>query len=332
MSKEEEKKRQKVLAKEAALKAMKLEYPRTEEGYSNRIHGYLYFKYLLLYIYYMKKPLNDLKPVPDKMVYPKGENYEVIDDQVKMSADWTNMTAQQMKTNAYHAKVLRIEDARKFFTVDKDVNIPNLPKTILPYEHARDLIIKNADHIGVMRCPCRTLRGDEGCKPVHVCISIGEPWVSFILEHNPEAEMRRITQEEALAIIDAQHELGNVQSAFFKDAANNRFYGICNCCTCCCVALLANNYAKAPLFEKSGYIRETDASKCKKCGTCCEYCHFLAPTIVDGELIVDRQLCKGCGVCVDKCPNGAITLHLDDPEVSRPLILDEAMKEFQVED
>jgi len=326
------KEEKKALAKELALKAMLTEFPRSEKGYADRIHGYLYFKYLLLYIYYMKRPLNKLKPVPDELVYPKGENYDVIDDQVKMSADWANMTAQKMATNAYHAKVLRIEDARKFFTVDRDVNIPDLPKTILPYEHARKLIIKNADHIGLMRCPCRTLQGDKACQPVHVCISIGEPWVSFTMEHNPEAEMRRITKEEALQIIDEQHALGNVQSAFFKDAANDRFYGICNCCTCCCVALLANNYAKAPLFTKSGYVRVTDESKCTACGTCASYCHFFSPTIENGKLCVDTEKCKGCGVCVDKCPNKAVSLERDDPSVSIPLDLDVLMAESNQEE
>ena len=141
--------------------------------------------------------------------------------------------------------------------------------------------------------------------------------------------MRRITQEEALDIIEKQHELGNVQSAFFKDAANDRFYGICNCCTCCCVALLANNYAGAPLFEKSGYVRETDMDKCTGCGTCAQYCHFLSPEIIDGKLTVDKSKCKGCGVCAAKCPNGAISLTLDDPEVSQPLILDELMDKYQ---
>lgn len=316
-------------AREAALKALAKEYPRTDKGFENRVHGYLYFKYLLLYIHYMKKPLNKLRPVPDEMVYPQGENYDVVDDEVKMSADWANMTAQNMKTNAYHAKVMRIEDARQFFEVDRDVNLPDLPKTILPYEHAKDLIIKNPDHIGVMRCPCRTLRGDKACQPIDVCITIGEPWVSFVEEHNPEAHLRRVTQAEALAIIEHQHELGNVQSAFFKDAANDRFYGICNCCTCCCVALLANNYAGAPLFEKSGYLRVTDSSKCEACGTCAEYCRFLAPSIVEGKLAVDLDRCKGCGVCVDKCPNKAIHLELDDPAVSEPLHLHEMMKEQQ---
>lgn len=316
-------------AKFAAQKALANEYPRTDKGFEQRIHGYLYFKYLLLYIYYMKKPLNKLQPEPDEMVYPAGENYDIIDDQVKMSADWANMTAQNMATNAYHAKVLRIEDARQFFTVNQDVNLPDLPKTIIPYEHARKLIIKNADHIGVMNCPCRTLRGAKACQPIDVCITIGEPWVSFVKQHNPEAQLRCITQEEALEIIEKQHELGNVQSAFFKDAANDRFYGICNCCTCCCVALLANNYAKAPLFEKSGYVRVTNTSKCKGCGTCVSYCHFLSPKIVSGKLVMDQSKCKGCGVCADKCPNKAITLELDDPSLSVPLVLDELMEKYQ---
>ena len=316
-------------AKAAALKALVKEYPQSDKGFENRMHGYLYFKYLLLYIYYMKKPLNKLRPEPDEMVYPQGENYDIVDNQVKMSADWANMTAQDMKTNAYHAKVLRIEDARKFFQVGQDVNLPDLPKTILPYEHARQLIIKNADHIGVMNCPCRTLRGDKACQPIDVCIAIGEPWVSFVEQHNTEANLRRITQEKALAIIEHQHELGNVQSAFFKDAANDRFYGICNCCTCCCVALIANNYAGAPLFEKSGYVRITDESKCEKCGTCVGYCHFQAVSIEDGKLSVNMKKCKGCGVCVDKCPNKAISIELDDPAVSQPLILDELMEKYQ---
>jgi len=312
-------------SKKAAYKAFKNAFPPTEQGYLRRIHGYLYLKYIRLYIYYTSVAVNMLRPVPLKLVKPEGVGYDEVDDVVQYSTDIINATTMNRKTNGYHAKVMIPDDAKKLFSLKEDLNLPDLPKTIVPYDVARRTIIRNPDRILLVDCPCRSARGEEACQPMNVCMSLGEPWVSFMLENNEDLERmhaRLITQEEALEILRQQHEQGNIHAAFYKDGCGDQLYGFCNCCTCCCVALTAQNYAKAPLYASSGYKRKVDKSKCKNCGTCASYCHFFSPKMVDGAMVEQPEKCMGCSVCKDKCPNGAISLVRDDPSVSEPLDLD----------
>jgi ferredoxin len=286
------------------------------------LHGYVYLKYINLYIYKMRKSLSRFLPDKDDAVHPAAEYDESIEELAQMSADWTNRMGRRLETNTYHAKVMRMSETEQIFNLKDDLNLPNLPKTIIPYEKARRVIIENPQRILLLQCACRNSRGDKGCYPREVCMLLGEPWVSWGIENIKENNPRIITQEEALEIIKAQHEAGNVQSAFFKDACGDRLYGFCNCCTCCCVALAGQNYAGAPAFADSGYIREVDAAKCKSCGNCAKYCHFLSPRIEGEKMEWDPEKCKGCGVCADKCPNGAISMKLRDPAVSAPLDLE----------
>jgi hypothetical protein len=60
----------------------------------------------------------------------------------------------------------------------------------------------------------------------------------FVLDHHP-GRARQVSTEEALALLDAEHERGHVHTAYFKDACDHRFYAICNCCKCCCGGLEA---------------------------------------------------------------------------------------------
>jgi len=304
------------------LRRFAREFPRTQDGYANRMHGYYYLKHLRLYIYHMKKKMNRYAPNPEEPVYVGGEASEWDEEAVKMAVDHSNIMASGLDTNGYHAKVLIPEDAKKFYTIGQDVDMPDLPKTILPFERARRLVINSKEEFAVTNCHCREVRGDKACKPLDTCMMYGEPWISFFEYHNPDAGFRRITKEEAIRIIDESHELGRVQSAFFKDACGDRFYGICNCCKCCCVALMAHNYAKAPLFSSSGYMRKVDRKKCQNCGNCAEVCSFYVPQMEDGKMTEGDRKCMGCTACVDKCRYGALSLVRDDPTVSEPLDLE----------
>jgi len=230
----------------------------------------------------------------------------------------------EIETNAYHGKVLILDDAKKFFKITEDINLTDLPKTVIPYTEARSAVMKNYQALGVIECSCRHIRGDAGCWPRDVCITIGEPWVSFQEEYLVGGmKPRRITQEEALKILDEQHELGHVHNVFFKDACNDQMYGICNCCSCCCVAMQAQNYAKCPMFAPSGYLSKVDNEKCVGSGTCVSKCSFGVLEIVDGKRsIVEGKSCMGCGVCVDNCPHGALELVRDDPNINEPFDLD----------
>lgn len=103
---------------------------------------------------------------------------------------------------------------------------------MIPYKHTRDIILKNLDRIVVTECPCRSSK-ENVCEPLDVCLTIGDPFASFILEHKIN-NARKISQEEAVDIVKAEDDRGPIHSAWFKDACGDRFYAICNCCKCCC--------------------------------------------------------------------------------------------------
>ena len=252
---------------------------------------------------------------------PVGEQYEQVEELVKTLVNHTGAGAADPDTNVYHAKVLRLEEAEQFFELKDNLDLGELPKSIIPYEHARRILFENPQNICVIDCVCRTLRGEKGCYPRDVCIIIGDPWVEWVMERVPEMHPRRVTQAEALEILRLAHERGDVHGAFFKDATAGRMYHICNCCSCCCTALKAQNYVGAPMFAGSGYLAAVDSEKCTGCGSCAEKCNFAAITMENGKPCVDASLCRGCQACETVCPTQAIKLRLTDPTVLAPLDL-----------
>jgi ferredoxin len=216
--------------------------------------------------------------------------------------------------DGYHGKVVPLEAAAQLVTVEEDVNLGDLEQTI-PYATARDIVLQQPDHIVVLECPCRAVRPSP-CQPLDVCLVVGEPFASFVVEHHPH-RARWISQQEAVDILQAERERGHVHHAFFKDAMLGRFYAICNCCSCCCGAMQAWNNG-TPMLASSGYVAQVDADLCAACGTCADYCQFAAITVDNGYATVEAEACMGCGVCVSKCPQEAVSL-LRDPARGEPL-------------
>jgi Pyruvate/2-oxoacid:ferredoxin oxidoreductase delta subunit len=219
----------------------------------------------------------------------------------------------EMIADGYHGKVVRFDAARQLVTLNKDISV-KCPEQVIPYPRARDIIMRNPDHIVALDCPCRSVR-DNPCKPVDVCLVVGEPFASFIVEHIPD-RARRITQDKAAEILREESERGHVHHAFFKDAMLERFYAICNCCSCCCGALQAYEHG-TPLLAPSGYVSQISADDCIACESCVEACQFGAISMVDGNgsgegwAVVDYELCMGCGVCASHCEWEAAALVRD---------------------
>jgi ferredoxin len=104
---------------------------------------------------------------------------------------------------------------------------------------------------------------------------------------------------------------------YYKDAMLNRFYAICNCCSCCCGAMQAHQNG-TPMLASSGYVAQVDGDLCAACGLCADYCQFAAISVDDGFAHIDASACMGCGVCVSRCPQEAISLQRD-PAKGEPL-------------
>ena len=140
--------------------------------------------------------------------------------------------------------------------------------------------------------------------------------------------LMKITQEEAVKILEEVHKKGLVHCAFFKKDLGRRFVAICNCCSCCCQGMKAWNMFQGaiPVLAPSGYVADI-SSECSACGECVEACQFEAISM-DGdgqEAVVNRDKCMGCGVCEDLCPSQAIVLQRDSAK-GEPLDLAELMK------
>ncbi len=226
--------------------------------------------------------------------------------------------------DTYHGKVVSLEGARQLVTVNKPVRILDLEQ-VIPYARARDIILYNPDHIVVLDCPCRSVRPNP-CSPRDVCLVIGEPFASFMLEHHP-GKSRAISQEEALEILEAEHKRGHVHHAFFKGATLNRFYAICNCCSCCCAAIQAMKNG-VPMLASSGFVSRVDEEKCVHCGLCASRCQFDALSREGENIRFDESKCLGCGVCVDICKKGARSMEAV-PDRGVPLEIHKLIDEME---
>ncbi len=208
--------------------------------------------------------------------------------------------------DTYHGKVVPLETACELVNINKEIQY-SYPEQVIPYKLARNIIMHDPDHIAVLDCPCRVERKNP-CLPLDVCLIIGEPFASMAIEHHPN-RARWITPQEAVEILQAEEERGHVHHAFFKQAVLDRFYAICNCCSCCCGAMQAHRNG-TPMLASSGYLSRVDEKICQGCATCESVCQFHAISITDGLAIVDEAACMGCGVCVSHCPNDAMQLEL----------------------
>ena len=280
---------------------------RRLRGYSimDFVHGYVYARWPYAYIGLAKgdrKAPALLRPLVagvGKLLFRSGDDPAV---------------ARQAFAARYHGKVLPTSAAEQWVTLDQPIELHDLEQ-IIPFATARDLILADPDHIAVLDCPCRA--GVENpCLPLDVCMIIGEPFVQFILDHHPD-HARRISQEEAVEVLRAEHKRGHVHHAFFKDAMLGRFYAICNCCSCCCGAMQAHRNG-TPMLISSGYIASANDDACIGCGRCAEVCPFDAISMANGIAHVDEAACMGCGVCVTVCAQGALALRRA-PERGEPL-------------
>ncbi len=275
------------------------------------LHGYFYARWPYLYIGAGKADLPWVK-----RLLPVINFISRMNPFQKESSSQHGLTiASHTIADGYHGKAIPLNTARELILVNEPINRPDL-EHVIPYTKARAIILEHPDHIVALDCPCRAGK-EHPCTPVDVCLIVGEPFASFISEHQPE-KSRWITQEEAVKILEQEDERGHVHHAFFKDAMLGRYYAICNCCSCCCGAMKAHQN-HIPMLASSGYVAQIDKDICLDCGTCHSYCQFSALGFDDqGISQVVLENCMGCGVCVSKCPTGAIELILE-PSKGVPL-------------
>jgi Pyruvate/2-oxoacid:ferredoxin oxidoreductase delta subunit len=286
---------------------------RQQEDYNfwNFLHGYAYARWPYLYIGIGKGD----HPIRKKFPFLVSFFDKLFPPHPQRSSNHSLNEASHTHADGYHGKVIPLQTARELVQVKEAIRMPDLEQ-VVPYTQARAILQQDPDHIVVLDCPCRAYV-ENPCLPMDVCLIIGEPFASFITEHQPK-KSRWITQDEAVSILEAEDKRGHVHHAFFKEAMLGRFYAICNCCECCCGAMMFHKQG-IPMLASSGYIAKIDQETCIECGVCHDTCQFFALDFSDdGPTQVDFDKCMGCGICVNQCSQDAIELVLE-PEKGYPL-------------
>ncbi len=191
---------------------------------------------------------------------------------------------------------------------------------VLDYERATQ-IIKNADSIGVSRCYCRHKAehlGEHCDAPQEVCLSINN--LSHSLSKHGYARM--ITKEEAFEILQVSYDNNLIQ---FAENVQDDVGFICNCCSCCCMALKGAKKMGVPqAISSSNFIVEMNDNcvNCKKCVTVCPVgCFSTEKSMTTGKEIVqlDSELCLGCGVCERVCKLEALDMVKREQRIFTPV-------------
>ncbi len=190
--------------------------------------------------------------------------------------------------------------------------------TILDYERATH-IIETAPFIGVSMCYCRHKMAHLGqaCDaPMDICLSFGG-LADTLSRHGYS---RLIDAVEAKELLHQAYEHNLVQCG---ENVQEGVSFICNCCGCCCEAMLASReFGILQPVNTTGFIPDVLES-CVGCGKCARVCPVAAIDMV-GEAprkkaAIDADVCLGCGVCVRNCAPGALLLKRRENPVLTPV-------------
>jgi len=188
---------------------------------------------------------------------------------------------------------------------------------VLDYERASE-VIKTASHMGVSMCYCRHKMEhmDRACDaPMNICMTFNNTAASLIRH----GHARQVGPAEGLDLLAEANEHNLVQ---FGENVQERVNFICNCCGCCCEAMIAaRRFAVLNPVHTTNFIPAIDTAECNGCGKCVNVCPVEAMSLISandpkrpkGKMArLDEERCLGCGICVKVCNHEA--LHLE----SRP--------------
>jgi ferredoxin len=194
---------------------------------------------------------------------------------------------------------------------------------VLDYERASE-VMRTAKHRGVGTCYCRHKMAHLGraCKAsMDICMTFGNTAASLV----KHGIARRVDAAEGLELLARAREEGLVQ---FGENVRQQVAFICNCCGCCCEAMLAaKRFALLKPVATTNYLPSLGAD-CDGCGKCAAACPVEAMALVSAgdphrprrmKARLDPDLCLGCGVCVRACPRGKLTLAARPARVITPV-------------
>lgn len=195
---------------------------------------------------------------------------------------------------------------------------------ILDFERASH-IMKTATHIGISTCYCRHKMHHMGkaCDaPLDICMTFNGTAQSLI-KHK---YARQVEVSEGLELLHEAYENNLVQCG---ENAREGVSFICNCCGCCCEAMIAaKKFGMLHPVQTTAYIPKVKDESCVSCGRCVKSCPINAIETVDIDngvggmrktVRVNEDICLGCGVCVRSCYKKSLHLERRPEKIITPV-------------
>ncbi len=199
-----------------------------------------------------------------------------------------------------------------------------LDSFVMDYERASQ-VIETASQIGIGVCYCRHKMAimNTACDaPMDICMTFNSAAHSLI----KHGFARKVDQVEGIDLLQQAYDSNLVQ---FGENAQQGVNFICNCCGCCCEALIAaRRFSPMRPIHTTNYQPVVNEEICSGCGKCVNICpveamglvsanHFAEPNRKKAKL--DESACLGCGLCARICSKEGIQMQARPERVITPL-------------
>ena len=208
--------------------------------------------------------------------------------------------------------------------VQEAVLPPELALCVLDYERAGE-VIRTASHRGISLCYCRHKMQhlDRNCQaPLEICMTFNGSAQSLI----KHGHARSVDTAECLDLLARAYGLGLIQ---FGSNVRQQVNFICNCCGCCCEAMIAaRRFGHLHPVHTTNYLPALMEATCTGCGRCVTACPVEAMALVSANdarqpkkkrAFLREERCLGCGICIRACREKSLTLTARKERVLTPL-------------